>query len=87
MLREVAEEIALDTAYEETCVGFINDDSLPVGQVHLGIVHVFNLESPNVQRREADVTNAGFAPIPELWAAKDGFETWSQFVLAELRGV
>jgi predicted NUDIX family phosphoesterase len=84
MLREVAEEIALDTAYQETCIGFINDDSLPVGQVHLGIVHVFELEAPKVQRREADVTNAGFASIAELWAAKDGFETWSQFVLQEL---
>ncbi len=85
MLREIAEEVELATAYRETCLGFINDDSLPVGQVHLGIVHVFELETPNVKRREVDLTDAGFASLAELVAAKDGFETWSQFVLAELQ--
>ena len=84
MLREVAEEIAIDTTYQETCIGFINDDATPVGQVHLGIVHLFELAEPKVQRREADVTNAGFAAIQELVAVKDSFETWSQFVLEEL---
>src|SRR5271170_7153842 len=46
MLRELAEEVILATAYHETCLGFINDDSTPVGQVHLGIVHLFELEEP-----------------------------------------
>jgi predicted NUDIX family phosphoesterase len=86
MLREVAEEVELASAYREACLGFINDDSLPVGQVHLGIVHVFELESPQVKRREADLMEADFAAIGELSAAKEEFETWSQFVLAELRG-
>jgi predicted NUDIX family phosphoesterase len=84
LLREVAEEVVLATTYQETCVGFINDDSTPVGQVHLGIVHLFELDAPNVQRREADLANAGFASIPDLWREKDAFETWSQFVLEEL---
>jgi predicted NUDIX family phosphoesterase len=84
MLREVAEEVRIDTAYRTLPFGFINDDSTPVGQVHLGIVHLFELEAPSVQRREADVLNAGFAQITELVKAKDEFETWSQFVLTEL---
>jgi predicted NUDIX family phosphoesterase len=84
MLREVAEEVRIESAYQERCLGFINDDSLPVGQVHLGIVHVFELEAPKAQRREADLMQAGFASIAELLHAKDEFETWSQFVLEEL---
>jgi predicted NUDIX family phosphoesterase len=84
MLREIAEEVVIDTPYRESCLGFINDDSLPVGRVHLGIVHVFELDAPKVQRREANLTQAGFAAIQELVQAKDGFETWSQFVLEEL---
>lgn len=84
MLREVAEEVRIETAYHERCLGFINDDSLPVGQVHLGIVHVFELETPKAQRREADLMQAGFASIGALLREKDEFETWSQFVLAEL---
>src|SRR5262249_20199329 len=35
MLRELQEEVYLETTYQETCVGLINDDSNPVGQVHL----------------------------------------------------
>jgi predicted NUDIX family phosphoesterase len=85
MLREVAEEVVLDTTYEERCIGLINDDSTPVGQVHLGIVHVFTLAQPKVQRREQALTQAGFAAIEELWRQRGEFETWSQFVLEELR--
>jgi predicted NUDIX family phosphoesterase len=84
LLRELAEEVRIETLYRETCLGFINDDATPVGQVHLGIVHVFELEEPKVQRREADLMQAGFAAIAELLRAKDAFETWSQFVLEEL---
>ena len=84
MLREVAEEVMLSSAYRETCLGFINDDATPVGQVHLGIVHVFELEAPKVERREAVLTEAGFAPIGKLLKEQDGFETWSRFVLKEL---
>ena len=84
MLREVSEEVLLGAAYQETCLGFINDDATPVGQVHLGIVHVFELDAPNVERREADLTHSGFGRIAELVKMKDAFETWSQFVLAEL---
>lgn len=84
MLREVAEEVVLGSLYRETCLGFINDDATPVGQVHLGIVHVFEMETPNVERREAVLTDAGFAPIGDLIAKNDEFETWSRFVLEEL---
>jgi predicted NUDIX family phosphoesterase len=85
MLREVAEEVQLDTSYDERCLGLINDDSTPVGQVHLGIVHVFDLAEPKVRRREQGLTRAGFTPIGELLAARAEFETWSQFVLDEMK--
>jgi predicted NUDIX family phosphoesterase len=84
MLREVAEEVTLGSAYSETCIGFINDDATPVGQVHLGIVHVFEMTLPSVERREADLMGAGFAPISSLINELEAFETWSRFVLSEL---
>jgi predicted NUDIX family phosphoesterase len=84
MAREVSEEVLIETTHTESYLGFINDDSTPVGQVHLGIVHLFELEAPDVRRRERDLTDAGFAPIQELAQAKEAFETWSQFVLTEL---
>lgn len=84
MLREVEEEVFLESNYRERCLGLINDDATPVGQVHLGIVHVFELEAPKVRRRESEIIRSGFAPLAELVARPAEFETWSQFVLAEL---
>jgi predicted NUDIX family phosphoesterase len=84
MFREVREEVRLATTYEERCLGLINDDSTPVGQVHLGIVHVFELAEPKVQRREQALTRSGFAPIAELQEEHEEFESWSRFVLEVL---
>jgi predicted NUDIX family phosphoesterase len=81
LARELAEEVYLDSAYEERCVGLINDDATAVGQVHLGVVHVFELEQPAVRRREQALTRAGFAPLAELRQQLDEFETWSRFLL------
>jgi predicted NUDIX family phosphoesterase len=81
MLREVAEEVYLESEYTERCVGLINDDSNAVGQVHLGVVHVFDLTEPGARRREQALTKSGFAPLAELRGQRDEFETWSQFVL------
>jgi predicted NUDIX family phosphoesterase len=85
MLREVAEEVYLESEYRERCVGLINDDGNAVGQVHLGIVHVFELAEPKVRRREQALTKSGFAPLAELRGQREEFETWSQFVLDALR--
>jgi predicted NUDIX family phosphoesterase len=81
LLREVAEEVFLETAYRERALGLINDDSTPVGQVHLGVVHLFDLDEPHVRRREAALVEDGFAPPAELRADLGAFETWSQFLL------
>jgi predicted NUDIX family phosphoesterase len=83
MFREVAEEVYLESPYEERCLGLINDDSTAVGRVHLGIVHVFTLAEPKARRREQALTRAGFAPLAELRRQRDEFETWSQFLLEE----
>ncbi|MGF1577783.1 MAG: phosphoesterase [Gemmataceae bacterium] len=81
MMREVLEEVFLETEFEDRCLGLINDDSNSVGQVHLGIVHLFHLNEPNVRPREAVLTEAGFSPLSELTQVKSEFETWSQFLL------
>jgi predicted NUDIX family phosphoesterase len=81
MLRELTEEVRLACGYREACVGFINDDRTPVGSVHLGVVHVFDLDAPAARANEAALADAGFAPLGELARAAEQFETWSQFVL------
>jgi predicted NUDIX family phosphoesterase len=81
LLREVTEEVFLNSAYSERSLGLINDDRTPVGRVHLGIVHLFELEEPRVRRREAALVEDGFAPPARLRADAADFETWSQFLL------
>ncbi len=86
MRRELEEEVVIESRYTESCVGLINDDETPVGQVHLGVVHLVELEQPAVTPREADILDAGFLPVEELLADLSGFETWSQYCLQALFG-
>ncbi|MBA2270464.1 MAG: hypothetical protein H0W20_07695 [Chthoniobacterales bacterium] len=82
--REVNEEIALATTYQDRVVALLNDDTTDVGRVHLGIVHVFQLAEPNVQKREAMITNVGFLTREELLARRENLETWSQLCVDSL---
>ena len=84
MQRELDEEVVIDTSYDEKCVGLINDDSNEVGQVHLGVVHLFDVEQPSVMAREQDILDSGFVDVGELLAEIERFETWSQIVLNAL---
>jgi predicted NUDIX family phosphoesterase len=82
--RELEEEVILDTPYRQRCVGLINDDRTPVGRVHLGVVHLFDVERAAVRPREADLLESGFQPVERLLADLSGFETWSQICLQAL---
>ena len=82
--REVNEEIKIDTPFEDQIVALLNDDSTEVGRVHLGIVHIFKLKAPNVQKREAMITGLTFLTKEELMARRDSLESWSQICLDSL---
>jgi predicted NUDIX family phosphoesterase len=84
MLRELAEEVEIQGPWTERPFGFIYDGRTPVGQVHVGIVHLIELEEPLVWPREAAIDEAGFSPVRDLLRRRDEFETWSQFVLEKL---
>jgi predicted NUDIX family phosphoesterase len=80
--RELNEELKLPGAYRQRIAGLVNDDSNEVGQVHLGVVHVFELESAEVAPNEAPITELEFLSREELEARRDRLETWSQLLLA-----
>src|ERR1700731_183123 len=82
--REVGGEISINTKFEDCIVALLNDDSTEVGQVHLGVVHVFKLAEPKVEKREAMSTNVAFLGKDELMARRDSLETWSQICLDSL---
>jgi predicted NUDIX family phosphoesterase len=84
MRRELEEEVIIESPFQERPVGLINDDSTPVGQVHLGIVHLLDLKEPFVRRRESALAQAGFVPLAEIEAGRHRLETWSQVCLDAL---
>jgi predicted NUDIX family phosphoesterase len=79
--RELAEEVAVGSAGLLHRVGLINDDSTPVGQVHLGVVHVYDLDRPEVTPLEDALAEPGFVPLARLRDEWDLFETWSQICI------
>jgi predicted NUDIX family phosphoesterase len=82
--REVNEEIKIDAAFEDRIVALLNDDTTEVGRVHLGVVHVFKLAEPKVEKREAMITGLTFLAKDELFARRETMETWSQICLDSL---
>lgn len=89
MRRELVEEVDLghEPAIEAIrLIGFINDDSLPVGTVHLGVVHLLELSEPIAKPREEQLAETGFVSISEAREGRERFETWSQFLLDGILG-
>src|SRR3989440_8788896 len=82
--REVGEEIAINTKFDDRIVAILNDDTTEGGQVHLGIVHVFRLAERKVKKNEAMITELAFLSREELLARRDSLETWSQICLDSL---
>jgi predicted NUDIX family phosphoesterase len=82
--REVMEELDVQSGFKQRIVALLNDDSTEVGQVHLGVVHVFELESAAVQKREAMITELAFLNEAELIQRRDQMETWSQICVDSL---
>jgi predicted NUDIX family phosphoesterase len=86
MQRELAEEVEIRTPYRANCVGLINDDQTDVGRVHLGVVHLLDVETPDVRPGEDEIVDAQFVPLEELASDMDGMESWSQICLQALFG-
>ena len=84
MERELTEEMVLGCRYTEQLLGFIYDDTTPVGRVHLGVVHLLTLESDAASARESEMIDSGFVPLSHLVEQRDNFETWSQLSIDQL---
>lgn len=83
--REIDEELEIASDYEMRIIGLLNDDSNPVGQVHLGVVHLVELENEEVTSREDALADLAWASLDELnGALHERLETWSQLCVKHL---
>jgi predicted NUDIX family phosphoesterase len=82
--RELDEEVAIQSDGSIRRVGLINDDSNPVGQVHLGVVHLYELQRPAVTPREEGLAGAEFLTLGQIREVRSQFETWSQICIDQI---
>jgi predicted NUDIX family phosphoesterase len=84
LLREWQEEIDAAFVPEFRLLGLLNDDTDPVGAVHLGVVYEADAAGRPVAVRETHKLAGEFATLDEVRAVVDRMETWSQLVFAHL---
>ncbi len=78
--REWDEELTAAWTPDFRLVGLLNDDSNPVGAVHLGVVFAVEAGGRTVEVREREKLTGAFVASDAVRAAWDRLETWSQLV-------
>lgn len=80
LAREREEELICESATNPLFLGWINDDSDPVGQVHLGAVHLCHIadrETVRLRLHGEDLHARGWWSVTEIRAQGERFEKWS----------
>lgn len=78
--RERIEELEEIEEVSTRFIGWINDDSDPVGQVHLGAVHLDEVQNPDILRIRAqgeDLHAQGWWSAEKIFEKNERFEKWS----------
>ena len=84
--RDWAEEVVADFEPDYAPVGLLNDDTTPVGAVHVGFVYLADAAGRPVEIRETDKLTGAFATTEEVRAVRDAMETWSRLAFDALDG-
>ena len=83
LVRELHEELKITGNYTQRIVALLNDDTNEVGKVHLGVVHLFEMESDDIQAGEDALANLAWQPIEDLKGPLfEKLETWSQHCIS-----
>jgi predicted NUDIX family phosphoesterase len=79
--RELFEEVRLINGClieDIEFIGFINDDTIPVGRVHIGLLYNIHVSSKEVYINETDKMMADWIDKSNLAEYYDEMETWSK---------
>jgi predicted NUDIX family phosphoesterase len=82
--REWAEELVAGWSPEPRLVGLLNDDTDPVGAVHVGLVHRVEAAGRLVAVRETHKLEGAFVSPIDCLRVYDRMETWSSLVYDHL---
>lgn len=84
LAREWSEELVAAWEPDYRLVGMLNDDSNPVGAVHVGVVFEVQADGRPVAVRETHKLSGRFVPPAAVATAWERMETWSQLVAEAL---
>ncbi len=81
--REFQEEIDYKGSFTIKTLGMLNDDSNPVGQVHVGLVLLLEGDSDSIKVR-SELKSGQLLTISELKTHFEDMESWSQIIFKEI---
>ena len=87
LLREWHEEIAADFVPDFEPFGLLNDDTTPVGAVHVGFVFNADAAGRPATIRETEKLTGSFVATADVELVRDDLETWSRLVFDALTEV
>ncbi|MEB7823555.1 NUDIX domain-containing protein [Staphylococcus chromogenes] len=84
--RELEEEVGLVVTDANALehIGFINDDSNEVGQVHIGVVFKIKVNSNKIEAKETDTLKIEWKSLDKINDLNE-FESWSALILKEMK--
>lgn len=85
--REWNEEVATPALPSFTPLGLLNDDGDDVGRVHLGVVYLALLASPEIQVREREKLAGALVPLEEAVARAGELEGWSAALISHIEAL
>jgi predicted NUDIX family phosphoesterase len=86
--RELHEELVFEISHTNRIAALLNDDSNDVGRVHLGVIHIIDVENTRVSAREDALANLSFNELVELKGPLfPNLEAWSQHVIGDIENL
>lgn len=83
LMRELGEEVFVDSIRSLTCVGVLNENDGGVSDYHTGLVFLLETDG-EVRVRETEKMSGSWADLTEIRAVYTRLETWSQIVVDAL---
>src|SRR3989442_4316480 len=85
--REWEEEVVYDGHFSTRLLGAINDQTTPVGQVHVGLIFLVEGDRPEISIREVDKLAGALFPLDAMRSYYLDMESWSQLIFDYLTRV
>ncbi|MDQ7819162.1 MAG: hypothetical protein RB150_01210 [Armatimonadota bacterium] len=79
--RELEEELVIEAPWTVRPAGVLNDDTNPVGRVHLGLAYVVEVSRPTVRVREAGRLSGTLVTRQQVAVLRDRLESWSRLIV------